>query len=132
MRQPLRGRDFGEIDSPGRLLSFAMAPTGSSICSNSLIEFASATMNNIGIRTGGRGDSWLVGGSHGGLLVGGQGVGSACLKWGWRVGERPKRKVWDKEEGVPHDVTDRKQSYEDRGSPGRGGNLQPESQGHVS
>ena len=52
------GRDFGGSGSGGRLLSFALAPTGSSICSNSLIEIAGVTMDDIGIRMGGRGDSW--------------------------------------------------------------------------
>ena len=55
------GRDFGGRGSGDRFLSFAFAPAGSSICGNSLIEFAGATMDDIGIRTGGRGDSWLGG-----------------------------------------------------------------------
>ena len=38
---------------------------GSSICSNSLIEFAGATMDDLGIQTGGRGDTWLGGGLTG-------------------------------------------------------------------
>ena len=44
---------------------------GSSICSNSLIEFGGATMDDIGIRTGGRGDSWLEGGVVGDCRRGG-------------------------------------------------------------
>ena len=65
------GRDFGGSGSRGRLLSFAFAPTSSSLCSNSLIEFAGATMDDIGIRTGRRGDSRLGGGCHWGLPGGG-------------------------------------------------------------
>ena len=64
------GRDFGGSGRRGRLLSFALAPTGSSTCSNSQIELAGATMDDLGIRMGGKGDSWLGGGCHGGLLGG--------------------------------------------------------------
>ena len=63
------GRDFGGSGIGGRFLSFAFAPTGSSICSNSLIEFGGATMDDIRVRMGGRG-SWLGGGCHGGLPEG--------------------------------------------------------------
>ena len=62
------GRDFGGSGSGGRFLSFAFAPMGSSIFSNSLIEFAGATIDDIGIRTGGREDSWLRGGIAGDCL----------------------------------------------------------------
>ena len=65
------GRDLGGSGREGRFLCFASAPTGSSICSNSLIEFAGATMDGLGIRTGEKGNSWLGGGCHGGLLGGG-------------------------------------------------------------
>ena len=66
------GRDFGGSGRGGRLLSFAFAPMGSSIRSNSLIELAGATMDDLSIRTGGKGDGWLGGGwCHGGLLGGG-------------------------------------------------------------
>ena len=56
------GRDFGGSGRGGRFLSFAFAPTGSSIRSNSLMEFAGATMDDLSIRTGGKGDGWLGGG----------------------------------------------------------------------
>ena len=59
------------------------------------------------------------GGCHAGLLEGGHWVGWACLRWGWRVEWGPKRKVWDEGQVVPHDVTGRKRSYEDPGSPGQ-------------
>ena len=56
------GRDFGGSGRGGRLISFAFAPTGSSIRRNSRIEFAGATMNDLSIRTGGKEDGWLGGG----------------------------------------------------------------------
>ena len=43
------GRDFRGSGRGGRLLSFAFAPTDSSIYSKSLIEFAGATRNGLGI-----------------------------------------------------------------------------------
>ena len=52
------GRDFGGSVRGVRFLSFAFAPTGSSIRSNSLIELAGATMDDISIRTGVAGDYW--------------------------------------------------------------------------
>ena len=68
------GHDFGGSGRGGRFLSFAFASTGSGICSNSLIEFAGATMDGLSIRTGGKGGGWL-GGCHGGLLGGGHQAG---------------------------------------------------------
>ena len=72
------GRDFGGSGSRGRLLSFAFAPAGSSIRSNSLIEFAGATMDDNGIRMGGRGDSML-----------GRGVTGDCRRGGGTRWVRP-------------------------------------------
>ena len=43
------GRDFGDSGRGGRLLCFAFSPTGSSIGSNSLIEFGGATMDDLSI-----------------------------------------------------------------------------------
>ena len=43
------GRDFGRSGGRRRLLSFAFATTGGGIGSNSLIEFAGATMDSIGV-----------------------------------------------------------------------------------
>ena len=70
------GRDFGGSGRGGRLLSFAFAPRGSSIRSNSLIELTGATMDGLSIRTAGRGDGWL-----------GRGVTGDC----WDGGTRPVR-----------------------------------------
>ena len=71
------GRDFGVSGRGGRFLSFAFATTGSSIRSNSLIEIAGATMDDLSIRLGGRGDGWLEEG----------GVTGDC----WEGGTRPVR-----------------------------------------
>ena len=65
------GRDFGGSGRGARLLSFAFAPAGSSICSNTLIEFVGAIMDDIGIRTGWVGGQLVGGGCHGELLEGG-------------------------------------------------------------
>ena len=64
------GRDLGGSGSRMRFLSFGFAPSGTSICSNGLIEFAGATINDIsGNEREGR--QLVGGGCHGGLPVGG-------------------------------------------------------------
>lgn len=52
-------RDFGGSDSRGRLFAFAFATMGSCAHSNSLVKFASATMDNISVKSTGRGNSGL-------------------------------------------------------------------------
>ena len=59
------GWDFGSSGRGGRFLSLAFAPRGISICSNSLIKFAGATMDGLGRGMGGKGNSWLRGGVTG-------------------------------------------------------------------
>ena len=76
-------------------------------------------MYDIGVRTGGRGDRWLggvSGGTAGGGALGRLGLPDVGLEGG---GGGPKREVWGEVQGVPHDVTGRKRSNKDPGSPGR-------------
>ena len=54
------GRDFRSSGTRGRSFAFDFASTGSGIGSNSLVKRASATMNDISLRTTGRRESSLV------------------------------------------------------------------------
>ena len=53
MRQPGQRTQLWRHWSRGRLLTSAFATTGSGISSNGLVEFAGASIDDIGVRTSG-------------------------------------------------------------------------------